>query len=175
MSACGYSRELLSAWIDGEAGGRAAEIERHVRACQSCSDAVREARESSEILRELVDAGVGEIEPLVALRAIRERIALHEGRSLVRRLTDGWADLWAYHRGAVAGVMVAAGLGALSAPAVVLWASRAVHEGGASASLASVVIESMEWEGDAQAVVYTSASSSTTLIWVANDGDHEPR
>jgi anti-sigma factor RsiW len=172
MSACGFSQELLFAWMDGEAGSRAVMVEEHLRACPSCTAEVRRGKESAQSLRDIVDAAVGDVDPLVALRGIRARLEAKKASSPLGRLGRMWEDVWAYHRRAAAGIMVAAALGALTAPAVIMWAQNAVDTGGAGASLASVVIESMEWEANAQTAVYTTEGSSLTLIWVEPDSDH---
>ncbi len=175
MSGCNFPEELLHAFLDGEAGAHGERVEAHLRSCDSCSQRLAAARDSAESLRQLIDDAVGQVEPLEALRGIRQRIEARARLSLAARLSSFWDDLWAYHRRAVAGVMVAASLGALTAPAVVLWARRTIQQGGAGASFASVMIESMEWDGETQAVVYTSEDSHTTLIWVTpDDADHEP-
>jgi anti-sigma factor RsiW len=171
MSACGYSEALLCAYVDGEAGSRERDVEHHLEHCGHCRDTVAAWRHSSSALTALVDGGLGEVEPLVALSRIRARIAAAEERSLVARLAAGWRDLWVFNRRAVAGVMVAAGLGMLCAPAVVLWAGRHLQGGGSSSSttFAGVVIESMELGGGKPAI-YQGQSGTTTLIWVEPDG-----
>ena len=170
MSACGYSEELLSAYLDGEAGAKQGEVERHVDGCEACRTTLETWREGARELSHIVNAGLGDVEPLVALSRIRSRIAATEQRSPMDRATAWWRDLWAFRRRAVAGVMVAAGLGALCAPFVVLWAGRHVGggEGSGGVSFAGVVIESMEL-GEGTPVIYQGGSGTTTLIWVEPD------
>jgi anti-sigma factor RsiW len=169
MSACGYSEELLSAYLDGEAGGKQREVERHLDACNDCRTTLESWRAGGQELSRLVNAGLGDVEPLVALSRIRSRIEASDQRSPTARAAAWWRDLWAFRRRAVAGVMVAAALGALCAPFVVLWAGR--HLGGGAqggAAFAGVVIESMELGGGTQ-VIYQGGSGTTTLIWVEPD------
>ena len=107
---------------------------------------------------------------MVALARVRTTIAQREERKLRSRLVAFWQDLIIFHRRALAGVVVAMGLGALSAPFVVMWAGRHINATNpTSAAFAGVIIESMEWGGTKQAVVRQSGDHSTTLIWVEPD------
>ena len=170
MSGCGFPRELLSAYLDGEAGGRAREVERHLESCAPCRGEIAEWRRSGLELTRTVDRGVGEVEPLQALARIRARIAAAEARSPVQRLSVWWRELWAYRRGAATGIAVAAALGALAAPFFVYWtAQQGVPSAARGNEFAGVVIESMEWGGGKQAVIYQSGGGATTLIWVEPD------
>ncbi len=169
MKACGFPEELLSAYLDGEAGARTREVELHLEACGACRDTVAGWRECGARLVRIVDGGVGDVEPLVALSRIRTRIAVAEAQSPLTRLARWWRDLWMFRRRAAAGVLVAAALGALSSPLVVLWAGRQLGGSGSGAAFAGVVIESMEWGGKTQAVIYQGGSGATTLIWMEPD------
>lgn len=169
MTTCGFSKRLLHSWYDGAAGSAAAQVEAHLQRCGACSAEVDAWRQASEKLRQVIDAGVGHVEPLVALRDIRERIHEAEKRSIVGRLRAFWDDLWLLHRRAVAGVAAAAALGALCAPAVTWWLGEAGVDvtTASGAQMASVVVESLEFGDDAaRAVVYNADDGMTTLIWV---------
>lgn len=168
---CNFPQDLVSAWVDGEAGRRTDEVARHVEGCPGCAAAADAWRKEAAALRQIVDSGIGEVDPLPALAQIRERIAAREERSLFARVAAFWHDQWAFNRRAVAGVVLAAALGALSAPAVVLWASHAARKGGHGAGLAAVVIESLQADPNTQTVVYRGEDGTTTLIWVEPDAN----
>ncbi len=170
---CDFPEHLISAWMDGEAGRRADEVARHVGTCPHCGAMADSWRKEGQALRELIDGGVGEVETLPALAKIRQRVADSDERSFGEKLAAFWHDQWAYNRRKVAGVVVAAALGALSAPAVVLWAAHAAQDGSHGARLASVVIESLQTEPNTQTVVYRGEDGSTTLIWVEPDANGE--
>jgi anti-sigma factor RsiW len=164
MKSCSFSEEMLSAYLDGEAGARSRDVEQHLEGCAECRGMLESWRQSGGELVRLVDAGAGDVEPLVALSRIRARVAAAKLRSPAARLAAWWSDLWTLRRRAVAGVMVAAALGALAAPLLVLWAGR--HGYGQSSNVvANVTIESMEWAGGTP-VVYPGGGGETTLIWV---------
>ncbi len=174
MSRCRYPRESLQAWLDGEAGRRSAQTRDHLERCRDCANLVDSWRRTGEELRQTVDAAVGDVEPLVALEKIRARIAETEQRHLGARLRRWWQELWLFNRRAIAGVAVAAALGALAAPGVFYVASRAALqvEPGAPA----VVVESLEVGNNATAVVLGGEGGNTTLIWVepgTNNGTTE--
>jgi anti-sigma factor RsiW len=61
MTACGYSEELLSAYLDGEAGAKQNEIERHLDACNDCRGVLETWREGGQELSRVVNAGLGEV------------------------------------------------------------------------------------------------------------------
>lgn len=163
---CGYSQELLFSYMDGAAGARAQEISVHVAQCPHCTAELAMHKASAQKLVTLVDRGVGEVDPLAALAKIHARVRQNAEQSFFHKVRAGWEDLITYHKKAVWGVAVAAALGALASPAVVLWANRTVQNGGSGSAFASVVIESMQVEGNTRTVVYQGESSATTLIWV---------
>lgn len=165
--------ELLHAWVDGEAGKLAAEVRDFVDNHPEAKAEIEALRTLNRDLNELVDAGVGAVEPLIALSKIRQRIEARRQRSLAARLTAWWADVTMFHKKGLAGLAVAAALGALCAPGVV-WLLRdrlpAAGEPSGNARMASVVVESLEVGGDAKAVVMQADSGTTTLIWVSPAG-----
>ncbi len=150
------------AWLDGEAGRRTAEVAAHLERCRECAAEVEAWQKAGHELRALVEAGAGEPEPLLALQTIRDRIAAGESRGLVARLAAWWDEVWLLNRRAVAGVVAAAALGALSAPGVVYLVGRL--QGPAYTPM--VVVEDLEVGGNATAVVWGGGEDSTTLIWV---------
>ena len=164
MSGCKFREELLQSFADGEATAQSAEVEQHLRECARCRAKIAAWRDSGEALRRIVDLAVGEVDTLQATARIRERIAAAQQRSLLGKLSVWWDNLWTFHRRALAGVGLAAALGALSAPAVVYYAAR--YPQAAGAKLAGVFIESMEWGNDTRAVIYRSNGGSMTLIWM---------
>jgi len=173
MSDCQFSKELLHAWLDDEAGDWATEVEAHVGQCPLCAQEVGEVRTAGNQLRSLVYDAVGDVDPLVALREIRERIAEKEGRSIWQAVLVGWQSLWETHQGAVLGVTLAFALGALASP-LVLWLSSIEASDGISTwgdpRTASVTVESVEIEGGARTVVLQPQGSSTAVIWI-DSGD----
>jgi hypothetical protein len=166
MTRCAYvSEEELASWYDGLPGNRE-DIASHVEGCANCSAVLSSWRASGEQLRSVVDTALGEVEPLIALQSIRQRIAAGETGSFAERVSAWWEELWTFNRRAVQGVVAAAALGALTAPAVAYWMgaqAEAPEVGGPH--VASVVIEELEYAGSARAVVYHPAES-TTIIWV---------
>lgn len=173
MSPCKYPREWLQAWLDGEAGKRSAQTRDHLEHCRDCVNLVDSWRLAGEELRRTVDAAVGDVEPLVALEKIRGRIAEAEQRTLAARLRRWWEDLWLFNRRALAGVAVAAALGALVAPGVVYVANQAMLEVENGSPLGpAVVVESLEVGSDATAVVLGGHGGNTTLIWVEPGTDN---
>ena len=167
MTRCNVSENDLSRWYDGLPGSHE-EVAAHAERCPSCAAKVASWRLSGEQMRNVVDRALGDVEPLLALQAIRQRIAATE-QSPAKRLRAWWEDLWTFNRRAVAGVVAAAAIGALTAPAVAYWmgerSAQALHDN----HVASVVIEELEWGGSAKAVVYRPESGKTTIIWVEPD------
>ena len=179
MSDCKFSRELLYAWIDDEAGEASNEVDQHVRQCAECAREVEDVRATGNQLRALVRDAVGEVEPLVALREIRARVEERESRSFWATVTLGWESLWESHRRAVLGVAFAFALGALTSPLVMWWSSlEEADRPGAwgDPRTASVRVESVEIEGGARTVVLQPQGSSTAVIWIdSGDGiEHGP-
>lgn len=129
------STELLHAWVDGEAGERAAEVSEAVAADPVMAAEADNVRRLGGAVRGLVDDGLGPVDPLVALTRIRARIAERKERSVAARLSAWWTDVTTFNRRAFAGVAVAMGLGAVSAPAVVWFSGRA---GGGSPEVMTV-------------------------------------
>ncbi|MBN1962372.1 MAG: hypothetical protein JW841_15675 [Deltaproteobacteria bacterium] len=171
MKKCDFPEELLSAYADGEAGKRHYECMRHLAQCSECRETINSQQKRSKSLISLVDQGVGDLDPLVALTRIRAKINKREQRQLGNKLLDFWHDLITFHRRALAGIALAMGIGALSAPLVVLWASNHLQNNGNSVStkFAGVIIESLQCDGAKQAIVRHNSDYSTTLIWVEPD------
>ena len=173
MSNCRFSKEILYAWLDGEAGDATDSVVVHLTECPGCAQEVERVRASGKVLRTLVDEAVGEVEPLVALQKIRQRIDEQERRAQGFSLQRGWDSLWENHRVALAGAAFAFALGALVAPAVLYFAGSS---GGEAAQgihpvrTASVTVESVEIEGGAKTVVLQPEGSSTAVIWI-DSGD----
>jgi len=170
-----FSEEKLHAWVDGETGLESQAIAREVATCAQSQAEVESVRITGEYLRESVRA-VGEVEPLVALQKIRQRIDQAdemEKSGLQGRLTVAWRDLWVSKRRALTGLACAAALGALVAPGA-MWMigehQRSERDAGVSQS-ASVIVESVEIEGSAKTVLFQPQGSDTAVIWIDTDED----
>jgi anti-sigma factor RsiW len=164
MKRCEVTERELASWYDGLLGAPK-DMADHVERCESCSARIEVWRRSGDHLRGAIDSAIGEVEPLIALQAIRQRIATQEKAGLMARLRSFWDDLWVFNRRAVAGLATAAALGALTAPAVAYWmGGQGAYPG--DARVASVVVEELEYAGNAKAVVYHPDNSNTTIIWV---------
>ena len=174
MSDCRFSKEILHAWVDGEAGEASGSVISHVTECPVCTLEVERLRASGQFLRDLVDEAVGEVEPLMALQSIRERIGPKQGPGGVfSRLRLGWDRVWDKHRVALAGAVFAFSLGALVAPALLYFTGSSTGrslQGEQSARTASVMVESVEIEGGVKTVVLQPEGSSTAVIWI-DSGD----
>jgi anti-sigma factor RsiW len=165
MADCVLPETLLSAWVDGEAGERGLEVQAHVEGCPVCVSRVSQLRQAQGLLRQHLDAAVGDIEPLLALQSIRARVEARNRHGGVARLRELSRELWLFNRPALAGLGVAMALGALTAPFVVLWLGNRV------APPDAVVVESLQVQNNAKAMVVQSPETSTTLIWVEPAGD----
>jgi len=169
-----FSDEKLHAWVDGEAGLESDAVAREVDACARSQAEVKSVRITGEYLRESVQA-VGEVEPLVALQNIRERIERAEAleQAGVRgKATLFWRDLWVSKRRALTGLACAAALGALVAPgALWLLSGEQPARQRVVAQSASVIVESVEIEGSAKTVLFQPQGSDTAVIWIDTDED----
>jgi anti-sigma factor RsiW len=166
MSGCRFPKDWLQSWLDGEAGKRAAQTRDHLEHCRECAHMVDSWRRTGDQLRSLVDEGLGDIEPLVGLQRIRERVLEAERRSLMGRLRWWWEEVWLFHRKALAGLAVAAALGALAAPGVIYVLAQISGQSGPLSGPA-VVVESLEVGDNSTAVVWGSSEEGmTTIIWV---------
>jgi anti-sigma factor RsiW len=163
------SDELLHAWVDGEAGARAADMRDLVENDPQIAAKAEGIRRLGRDMNAMVDAEL-EAEPadtLAALAGIRKRVAEAKARTLSARLSAWWDDVLLFHRKALAGVAIAAGLGALSAPgAVYLMRDRVLPQGGNGVVATSVTVESLEVGESGKATVLHDDSGNTTLIWV---------
>ena len=173
MSDCRFSKEILYAWLDGEAGEASDSVAAHIMECQGCAQEVERVRASGQFLRTLIDDAVGEVEPLVALQKIRRRIDEQERKAQGFSLQRWLDSLWENHRVALAGAALAFALGALVAPAVLYFTGNSGGEGSQGlhpVRTASVTVESVEIEGGAKTVVLQPEGSSTAVIWI-DSGD----
>ena len=55
MSNCRFSKEILYAWLDGEAGDATDSVVVHLAECPGCAQEVERVRASGKVLRTLVD------------------------------------------------------------------------------------------------------------------------
>lgn len=166
MMTCDFNEVTLLSWLDGESGSQAFGVQSHVEDCSTCQGRLEAARRGRRLVRDMVESGVGAVEPLLALQEIRRRIADTEARSAIGRAGGWWQDMWMFNRRALAGLGLAAALGALCAPAAVWWLGPRFHAGQADGvQTTSVVVESLEVQDNAKAVV-VQGDKSTTLIWV---------
>jgi anti-sigma factor RsiW len=151
--------------MDGEAGERTAQTRDHVEHCRECQARIAAWKQAGATLRSTIDEEIGEVDPLLALQNIRDRIAAAESRTLGSRLAAWWEELWLVNRRAVAGVVTAAALGALVAPVAVYLLGRTVP---ATLELTgpAVVVEALEVGGNSTAVVWGGTGETSTLIWV---------
>ena len=105
---CGFSRERVHAWLDGELSVEAAlEAERHVHACAACAAEYRSARALGAALR-----GGG----LVAVPSESLEVRGRAGLAGVGRAPRRGAPVWAVAAALVLGAAFGASLGALFAP-----------------------------------------------------------
>ncbi|OGQ77445.1 MAG: hypothetical protein A2289_16935 [Deltaproteobacteria bacterium RIFOXYA12_FULL_58_15] len=178
MSRCNYSKDRLQAWLDDQSGKHSAQTRKHLEGCRDCANLIEVWRRAGEQLRDTVDQGLGNVEPLAALKKIRMRVAEIEQRSLGARMRAWWNDTWMFNRRALAGVAVAAALGALAAPGAVYLSGKLGTSAIGPALVArvgpGVVLESLEVGDNATAVVLDEGET-TTLIWVEPgfDGSNE--
>ena len=162
--------EMLHAYADGEAGEKTAEIEKALESCALSRAEVESVRITGEYLRDVVAQGVPEVEPLRALQSIRERIEQEEAKSVKSRWSAFWEGIFTSPRQMALGFACAAALGAVVAPAA-LWLMGSDGIGNHSATdgqpqTASVVVESVEIEGNAKTVVFQPQGSDTAVIWI---------
>lgn len=160
--ACGLSEELLHAWFDGEAAGHTAAVQAHVDGCTACGARVAGLRKGQRLLAHMMDYGVGQVEPLLALQGIRRHIQAYQERGFWAELAERFRDLWLFNRRAVVGVSVALVAAALGAPVAVMLLARLAGPQGAQA----VVVESLQVQDNVRAHVLPQGDDSTTLIWV---------
>lgn len=161
-ASCGLSEQLLHAWLDGEAGSHTAAVQTHVDGCRTCSARLASLRQGQRLLAAIVDRGVGEVEPLLALQGIRRHMRAHEERGFWAELRERLGDLWMFNRRALVGASVAVALGALCAPLALLLMARLAGPRAAQA----VVVESLQVQDNVRAHVVPQGDNSTTLIWV---------
>lgn len=169
--------EVLYAWVDGEAGAQAAEVRDLVENDPAIAAKAEAVRQLGRDMNAMVDAALGPetADPLGALAGIRKRIAEQKARTLSARLAAWWDDVLLFHRKALAGVAIAASLGALSAPGVVyLMRDRVLPREQSGVVSTSVTVESLELGQDGKATVLHDDSGNTTLIWVDPGSSEQP-
>ncbi len=162
--------EKLMAWMDDELPTyEATAIEEHVGSCQSCEDQVVAWQTAAGIFCDMVDAGVGEVEPLIALQQIRHRIAEIEENSWAAKFQRFKETIWPEYRHLALG---------FSAAAIVLlsltpnftggWdnSENLSESSGQPVELAMVTVESLEFDVNSKAVIYKPNGGTTTIIWV---------
>ena len=103
MSDCRFSKEILYAWLDKEAGEASDSVVIHLTECPECAQEVERVRASGQFLRTLVDDAVGDVDPLVALQEIRKRIDEQDRKAQGFSIERWWNSLWENHRTALAG------------------------------------------------------------------------
>ena len=171
MDRCDMSDELLHAWADGEAGEMTDSVAEHVAHCSLCAEKVNAATRTGKLLRGMLQQELGSVEPLMALQEIRDRIDKNEQATLPGRFQSWWDGLWASQSNRFAGLAVAMAVGAIAGPLVV-WFVGALQDNPTSRDAtnpiqaASVVVESVEIEGNAKTVVYQPQGSSTAVVWI---------
>lgn len=179
------SDDQLQAWMDGEAGDDTERISEYVEFHPNARQRLTKLAEARETLRELIDQGLGSIDPLAGMAAIRECIRRDEQGRLSERLRLWWSTVWRFHRGAWVGMVLAALAGALAAPGL-LWLlgagfaesrpvegvaveNAAEEQGDSMYAPVGVGIESLDIGGNRAARVLESGE--TMLIWVDGDED----
>lgn len=176
------SDDDLQRWIDGEAGPDRSRIESYLETEPDAMARVDALRRPGEWLREMVDGGLGPVDTLEGVAAIRERVREREESRWQVRWREWWGDIWAFNRGAVLGVALAAVSGVIAAPALLWLMAEEAAEIDAQDALASdengdglylpagIAIERLEVEDGTARVL---GSGETTLIWVdANGSDN---
>jgi anti-sigma factor RsiW len=162
MSECGVTTNRLQEFFDGElAEDQLSSVQDHVESCADCHGQIQEWESARVNLRSLVDESVGEVDTLVALATIRQRVAARDSAPWHRRLSYWWSETMGERRSAFVGIVVAAALGAIVAPGVNLMLRSSGHDHAPVA-----LVERLEVSGDARAVVSHGESRTTTLIWV---------
>jgi len=155
MNRCEFPRASLTAFLDDELDPRACGAREHLKSCRECAAEVERWRASGDRLREIVDAAVGDIEPLMALEKIHARISAADEMPLFDRLRRAVAELFVLNRRVFAGVAIAASLGAVSTPFVVYWLGRTDVEQ-VNPFRAAVVVEPLEVGGATTALAHAA-------------------
>lgn len=170
MSDRKFSDEMLHSYADGEAGHEAHAIEQELNNCGESMAEVESVRITGEYLRDMVSDGVPQVEPLRALQSIRARIEEAESQSAKSKWAKYWDGFFSSPKKVVLGFAVAAAMGAVVAPAALWLLSAGGIDGETMANgqpqTASVVVESVEIEGNAKTVVFQPQDSDTAVIWI---------
>jgi predicted anti-sigma-YlaC factor YlaD len=160
MSRCGYSRAAVHAWLDGEADRQTGAVQAHVDACPACAALAENLAHLRHRLVRATAQAAGDVEPLVALQRIRERMAEEASGGSLARVGRFFADAWAYGRRAVLTSVVGMALliGALIAVA---------RPPKAASPPLGVRVESLRTPAGHQAQV--RQEGDVTLIWVGTE------
>lgn len=94
---CDVERDLLYAWVDGEAGTRTESITVHQARCQTCRSRLAALHLLQHELEQQATTLFDDAEPLLALQRIRQDPAACRHR-LGGPTRDAWAFAWQMHR-----------------------------------------------------------------------------
>ncbi len=175
-----FAEPRLMEFFDGELNAaQEREVQVHLLSCAHCAAQLHLWNGIGDGVRDDIDLGLETLEPLVALQRIR---AMREESPTL------WQDLrqrfMAYGEAVRPRFWVMAAV-ALMLP-IPLLLNTVMHNGAdqsrsgdisglapneAIGTLASVTIESLEFDGNSRAVVYRPRGSKTTIIWVEPRSD----
>ena len=174
MTACDFNESQLLAWMDGEAASKSFVVQTHLDACLACVARIERVRRTRHTVADLIDRGVGAVEPLLALQQIRHQIHHAQSRALPRRLVASMLDMWRYNR---TGLLLSIALILLC-----VWAAPYVTQNirplwpqgsGDSSNVNPVTVESLVVQDNAHASVI-HGDRKTTLIWVEPNAPQTP-
>lgn len=177
MNTCKITDEQIQLWLDNELShGEHQDLQAEINACPDCQARAERFLETGRELRGLVDASLHNVEPLRAVQAIHQRIDHYRRSSWSKRMRARASDVWAGERRKVVSVMVAAAISAVMGPAVLYLAEQQSVRSvpalqSASPAMASVVVESLEFDGQSRAMIYRPAAN-TTVIWLESEDRH---
>jgi hypothetical protein len=160
------SRRSLQMWFDGEK--KDTDLDVHIQTCRVCRQEVETWSAWSECLEQSIQAQVAGVEPLEALQKIRQCIAHQDRESIFKRGVRRLQVLWFGHKRLALGIALSVILGIVSVPISDYASTKETSD---EVPLASVVVESLEVEGNAEAVVYRPEGGSTTVIWTQADDE----
>jgi hypothetical protein len=140
--------DQLQRWLDGEAGVVTKSLTDHVNDCVACQVQIDGFKRARCELSAMVAGGVGKVDTLQAIAAIRTRIIEREERSWLEICGDFLRDLRLFHQRAFYAATLAICLGALSSPVIAYLLASGMLANAPQSSGAGVVIE-----------------DQTTMIW----------